>query len=174
MNLENARGSIGLEFQSLVQNLRSIKKTDPLIRAHPDIHYNLDELISRRNWLAHEYGTTAPVKWSEIADSVFNDVPRIGKAVVVALRAQGVPVPESEAEIETMGVPVPAPEAAEVPTPETVDVPASETTGTPVVEAPRNAEASVTEAATLSAPAIVGVVLDVVGAVRNEEVARVA
>lgn len=75
MNLDNTRAAIGLEFQSFVQNICGVKTTDLIAQNHPDIHYNLKNLISRRNWLAHEYGTTAPVKWSDIADSVYNGLP---------------------------------------------------------------------------------------------------
>ncbi|OBZ68786.1 hypothetical protein A0H81_11286 [Grifola frondosa] len=49
--LDNARGAIGLEFASLVQNIRAIKTTDPICKAHPDIHYKLKDQIARRNWL---------------------------------------------------------------------------------------------------------------------------
>ncbi|KAF8166035.1 hypothetical protein B0H34DRAFT_260598 [Crassisporium funariophilum] len=62
MNLDNARAAIGLEFESLVQNIRAVKPNDPIATAYPDIHYNLAAQIARRNGLAHEYGTTAPIK----------------------------------------------------------------------------------------------------------------
>ncbi|KIL63727.1 hypothetical protein M378DRAFT_656364 [Amanita muscaria Koide BX008] len=61
-NLDNTRGAIGLEFASLVHNLTTIKTSDPIAKAYPDIHYNLKNHIARRNWLIREYETTAPIK----------------------------------------------------------------------------------------------------------------
>lgn len=72
-----------------MQNVRAVKPTDPIATAYPDIHYNLKAQIARRNWLAHEYGTTAPIKWSEVADSIYNDIPKIESGLVAALKAQG-------------------------------------------------------------------------------------
>lgn len=82
-----------MELQSLVQNIRALKPNEPILVAYPDIHYQLADQISRRNWLAHEYGTIAPVKWGEVADSVFNDVPVIESAILAALKANGMPDP---------------------------------------------------------------------------------
>lgn len=45
----------------------------------------MKELISKRNWLAHEYTTTVPVQWAVIATSIFDDVPQIKTAVIAAL-----------------------------------------------------------------------------------------
>jgi len=53
-SLDNARGAIAFEFQSLVQNRCAMKTNDPIALAYPDIHHNLKEHISRRNWLSHE------------------------------------------------------------------------------------------------------------------------
>ncbi|KAF8173103.1 hypothetical protein BJ912DRAFT_859617 [Pholiota molesta] len=89
MNLDNARAAIGLEFQSLVQNIRAVKPTDPIAAAYPDIHYDLKAQIARHNWLAREYGNTAPIKWSDVADSVYDGIPKIESGLVAALKAQG-------------------------------------------------------------------------------------
>ncbi|KAM6499664.1 hypothetical protein JOM56_005172, partial [Amanita muscaria] len=91
MNLDNTRDAIGLQFSSLVHNLTTIKTTDTIAKAYPDVHYHLKDLISRRNWLIREYETTAPTKWSEIADSVYNDIPTIKNGIIAALEAQGYP-----------------------------------------------------------------------------------
>ncbi|KZT24847.1 hypothetical protein NEOLEDRAFT_1178926 [Neolentinus lepideus HHB14362 ss-1] len=91
--LDSTRSAIGLEFQSLVQNIRAIKATDPIAEAYPDIHYDLKDQIARRNWLAHEYGTRALVKWSEVAISIYNDVPKIESAIMAALEAVGIQKP---------------------------------------------------------------------------------
>jgi hypothetical protein len=36
---------------------------------------------------------TAPIKWNELADSIFNDCPKIEKAIITALKANRVPNP---------------------------------------------------------------------------------
>ncbi|KAF8148303.1 hypothetical protein B0H34DRAFT_812076 [Crassisporium funariophilum] len=89
MNLDNARAAIGLEFESLVQNIRAVKPNDPIATAYPDIHYNLAAQIARRNWPAHEYGTTPPIKWNEVSDSIYNGIPKIESGRLAALREQG-------------------------------------------------------------------------------------
>ncbi|EIM87722.1 uncharacterized protein STEHIDRAFT_155100 [Stereum hirsutum FP-91666 SS1] len=88
--IEGVRAGIGFQLQSLVQNIRAVKEQHPIAQAHPNIHYKLKDQISRRNWLAHEYGTTFPVRWQDVADSIFNDVPVIESAIIAALKANGV------------------------------------------------------------------------------------
>jgi hypothetical protein len=34
--------------------------------------------------------TSAPVKWAEIAKSIYNDVPKIESSIIAALKAEGV------------------------------------------------------------------------------------
>jgi hypothetical protein len=85
--LDNARGAVALEFQSLIQNILSVKSHDPLVRANPDIHYNLTNLVGRRSWIAHEYGTSAPIQWNAIASSIYHDIPRIKQAIITAIGA---------------------------------------------------------------------------------------
>ncbi|THH13082.1 hypothetical protein EW146_g7110 [Bondarzewia mesenterica] len=91
VGLDNARGAVALEFQSLVQNVRAVKTTDPIVRAHPDVHCNLRRQVARRSWLMGEYGATARIEWGEIAEGVCDDVPRIESGIVEALEANGVP-----------------------------------------------------------------------------------
>lgn len=90
-NLDNTRAAIGFEFQSFVQNIRSVKTTDSIAKAYPGMHYNMKYHIARRNWLAHEYETTSPLKWAEIAKSIYNDLPTNESAIIDALKALGVP-----------------------------------------------------------------------------------
>jgi len=81
-SLDNARGAVAFEFQSLIQNIRSVKGHDALVKANPDIHYNLTDLVTRRNWLAGDYGTSASVRWEEVATSIYHDIPRIKQAII--------------------------------------------------------------------------------------------
>ncbi|KAL6303403.1 hypothetical protein BKA93DRAFT_341666 [Sparassis latifolia] len=90
-NLDNARSAIGLDFQFLVQTIRSVKKSDPLVKAYPDIHYNLRQQNKRRKWLT--YKLTVPIQWGDIADGVYDDIPRIEAALLSALVANGISNP---------------------------------------------------------------------------------
>ncbi|KZT06074.1 uncharacterized protein LAESUDRAFT_726281 [Laetiporus sulphureus 93-53] len=45
----------------------------------------LKEGVSRRNWLAHEYVTAAPIKWGEVAKSVYEDLPKIKMELEAAI-----------------------------------------------------------------------------------------
>jgi hypothetical protein len=87
--LDNARTSIGLEFQALIQNVRAVKPTHLIVAAFPDIHYHINNGIARRNWLVHDYETTAPIKWDDIAESIFEDIPIMEIAIEAALNADG-------------------------------------------------------------------------------------
>ncbi|KAF7783409.1 hypothetical protein Agabi119p4_1433 [Agaricus bisporus var. burnettii] len=91
--IDIARASVAFEFLDFVNNIRSIKSHDPILNLHPNIHYNFRNIVGRRNWLIHEYNTMLPLKWEEIADSVFHDVPIIEKEIIRALNANGVPIP---------------------------------------------------------------------------------
>src|SRR6202050_1987329 len=91
--LETTRESIGLNFQSVIQNVRALKRNDPILQQYPNIQWNIQNSVSRRNWLAHEYGTTAPIKWNEVADSVYDDLPVMKSSIIAALQANGIANP---------------------------------------------------------------------------------
>lgn len=86
------RSAVAFEFLSLVRNIRALKPTEPIVVAYPDIHYNLEDQISRFDWIINEYGTGAAARWSEVADSIYNDVPVIESAIIAALQASGMPI----------------------------------------------------------------------------------
>ncbi|KAM6499601.1 hypothetical protein JOM56_005109 [Amanita muscaria] len=89
IKLDTIRAAIGLVFTFLVQNLSAIKTTDPIAMAYPDIHHNLMDHTTRCNWLLNGYGTPAKIKWSEVADSIYDDVPTIENGIIAALKALG-------------------------------------------------------------------------------------
>ena len=51
MNLDNTgtRAAVGIEFQSFIQNIRSVRATDSIAKAYPGVDYNLKDHIARRN-----------------------------------------------------------------------------------------------------------------------------
>jgi hypothetical protein len=65
----------------------SNRLTPIIVAAFPDIHYNIKNGIARWNWLMHEY--RAPVKWDDVAESIFEDIPFMEIAIEAALKAGG-------------------------------------------------------------------------------------
>ena len=86
--------SIGLQFQSVIQNVWALKWSDPILWQYPDIHRNICDSISHCRWLFYEYGTTTtPARWNEVADSVYDDLPVMKLSIIAALQANGIENP---------------------------------------------------------------------------------
>ncbi|KIM78343.1 hypothetical protein PILCRDRAFT_595944 [Piloderma croceum F 1598] len=88
--LDTIRDSVGLNFQSMVQNVRTLKQNDPILQQYPDIHRNWKVSISYRDSLTHESFTLAPIQWDHVADSVYDDLPVMKSSIIVALRGNGI------------------------------------------------------------------------------------
>ena len=92
-SLDTIRDSVGLDFQSVVQNVRTLKQNEPILQQYPDIRRNWEASISYRDSLTHESFTSVPIQWDHVADSVYDDLPVMKSRIIVALRASGIANP---------------------------------------------------------------------------------
>ncbi|KIM75737.1 hypothetical protein PILCRDRAFT_13378 [Piloderma croceum F 1598] len=91
--LDTIRDSVGLNFQSVVLNVRTLKQNDSILQQYPDIRRNWEASISCCNSLTHESFTPAPIQWDHVADSVYDDLPVMKSSIIAALRASGIANP---------------------------------------------------------------------------------